>query len=86
MLPALAEQRPPSLQLLHCQHWCVTIIFILLALRQDEFHSISDTSFVQALFEITDERVDCLVLRVYALGCWPAKRWSVLHRSRPIFR
>jgi hypothetical protein len=46
------------------QHWCVTIISILLALRHDEFHSISDTSFVQALFEITDERVDCLVLRV----------------------
>jgi hypothetical protein len=66
------------------QHWCVTIIFILLALRHDEFHSISDTSFVQALFEITDERVDCLVLpaRTHWAAGPPSAGRSFIGRDR----
>lgn len=46
------------------QHWCCTIVAILLALRHDEFHEINDQNFVPSLFEVTDERVDRLVLKI----------------------
>jgi hypothetical protein len=46
------------------QYWCCTIIAILLALRHDEFHEIDNKNFLPALFEVTGDRVDCLVLQV----------------------
>jgi hypothetical protein len=46
------------------QYWCCIILSILLALRHDEFHLINDASFLPNLFAITEEGIDCLVLKV----------------------